>query len=344
MQCWGVTISYLIISGNLMPQVLASVVHAMGFHTDSVPEVLYSKFLWTVLVLVCISPFCFVRQLHSMSIVGYINMGAVAYLLLIMSYFAIFASSTSHMPEKGSIHAVLLSFDTIRTFPIMMFAYTCAQNIISVYRELDNCTLKRANTVTVSSVSASAMVYLFVGLVGYATFGSHAADNIISMYPDKSLFVGFGKLAVVFLALTSYPVQLYPSRASFISLWRYWQRDAVRLPETMDEQAHLVPSGTGSRTSTYRPLSTWSWNALTLGMMLSGITVALAVDDLSIVLGFVGSIGSSIVSFILPSVIYCCIFANGQRTINYSLSMVLGAYGVIVMIVALAANIHKLLT
>ena len=47
-----------------------------------------------------------------------------------------------------------------------------------------------------------------MGIIGYTCFGSAVSDNIIAMYPDDSLFVSFGKLSVIILILSSYPVQV----------------------------------------------------------------------------------------------------------------------------------------
>ncbi|MTV94462.1 hypothetical protein GM529_14360, partial [Streptococcus pneumoniae] len=80
------------------------------------------------------------------------------------------------------------------------------------YKELYNSTLERTSIVTFTSGLSCAFVYLFVGLVGYFSFGAHVGNNVMAMYPDQGLFVGLGKLCVVLLAVTSYPMQLYPSR------------------------------------------------------------------------------------------------------------------------------------
>ena len=142
----------------------------------------------------------------------------------------------------GPVVAVKWGKEALRTFPIILFAYTCSQNIIPVYNELYNSTLERTSIVTFTSVLSCAFVYLFVGLVGYFSFGAHVGNNVMAMYPDKGLFVGLGKLCVVLLAITSYPMQLYPSRASLLSLSRSWSyKPTIRTNEDGTEVVPLLP-------------------------------------------------------------------------------------------------------
>lgn len=51
-QCFGVGISYLMICGHLMPQVVLSFAQSLNFEADSVPGLLLSKPLWILVSLV----------------------------------------------------------------------------------------------------------------------------------------------------------------------------------------------------------------------------------------------------------------------------------------------------
>lgn len=322
-KCFGVTISYLIICGHLMPQVMKSLVHAFGGNASQLPAILESKVFWILVLLAILSPMCYVRELHSMKLIGYLNMAAVGYLLVILTYFAVFPHANSQLSPPGDLHSIRWGMGMIRTFPILVFAYTCAQNIISVYNELKDSTLARSNLVNVISVGCAAITYLFVGLVGYFTFGSRVADNIIAMYPDQGLFVCIGKICVVVLTLSSYPVQLYPSRSSFISLiqtYFYWKATSSLTP---DEHSSLVEHEAPSPAALW-PVTELRWRTLTTILIAVGVLVAVSVDNLSVVLGFVGAVGGTTVSFILPSLIYMRLFHDESRSTMYYSSLALG--------------------
>ena len=322
-KCFGVTISYLIICGNLMPQVMKSLVHAFGSDASQLPTILESKVFWILVLLALLSPMCYVRELHSMKLIGYLNIGAVGYLLLILTYFAISPHANAQLPPAGELHAIRWGMGMVRTFPILVFAYTCAQNIISVYNELQDSTLERSNLVNVVSIGFSAITYLFVGLIGYLTFGSSVADNIIAMYPDQGLFVCIGKICVIILTLSSYPVQLYPSRASFISLIQTYVFWRTRISTAPDEHSSLVDRESQSPANVW-PVTEWRWRIITTVLIVVGVIIAVCVDNLSVVLGFVGAIGGTTVSFILPSLIYLHLFHEESHSTMYILSLVLG--------------------
>lgn len=278
-----------------MPQVVKSLVRSLGGSASSIPGFFLSYTVWTFSMLLLISPICFYRRLNSLSFAGYLNMFAVAYLLVIM---LVYMMLPSFEPARGEIRAFVWSWDAIRTLPILVFAYTCAQNIMPVYHELHDSTVKRSSIVSFVSVSLSALVYLIVGFVGYSTFGTNVEDNIIAMYPDHNLFVCLGKLSVVCLTLTSYPMQLHPSRASIYNLLAHIRvhPDPATLPQ---EQLSLLDEERRPPRLIHAEITTLHWNAVTVLMMLSGVTVALLIQDLTLVLGLVGSIGSTTISFIV---------------------------------------------
>lgn len=87
-------------------------------------------------------------------------MVAVAYLLAIMVYFAAAPGSLKEVPTGGDARALVLSFGTLRALPIIVFAYTCAQNIISIFNESKDPSIRSTMLVTSTSIGVSAVVYL----------------------------------------------------------------------------------------------------------------------------------------------------------------------------------------
>lgn len=324
-----------------MPQVVLSIWTSLGFASKRVPQFLVNKNLWYLVMVACMIPICSVRRLKSLSFIGYLNMMAVAYIGLIMALYMIVPSAWKQLPDASHIVAVRWSRESLRKFPIILFAYTCSQNIIPIYNELYNSTLERTSIVTFTSIFSSAFVYLFVGLTGYFTFGSNVSDNVIAMYPDKSLFVGLGKLCVVLLALTSYPMQLHPSRASLLSLSRSWSyKPTVRVnADGMEEEVPLLMEDSASLVDSMP--SHWFYG-LTIVEIVSSAAIAMLVDDLSIVLGFVGALGSTTISFIVPAYLYCMLHGSERQPWLYRASLVLASWGVVVLLVALCANVSKL--
>lgn len=345
MQCFGVGVSYLMITGHLMPQVVLNFAQALGFAATGVPAFLQSQSLWTIASLVAVGTFftyagpaCFYRKLNELRIVGYLNMAAVLYLLAILLYYFFSKSDRAALPSRGDVSAILFSIDVLRTFPILVFAYTCAQNILPVYCELKDATVKRTQMVTSISIGTSALVYIAVATLGYAMFGSNVGDNIIAMYPAWSLFVSFGKLSVIALTLTSYPMQLYPCRASLINMLEI---KVNMLVENDSEHAVLVPGSSEADPVTHHEVDNQRWWVITLALMGVGLLVSMTVDDLSIILGIVGALGSTTISFILPAILYLRLYHDERNTLTSKAAYVLGVWGTIVLVLALTVNLSR---
>lgn len=92
-------------------------------------------------------------------------------------------------PEPGEIHLIYFTHNFISTFPIQVFAYTCAQNVsilsvlcvsyahfwlqlFPIYNELASNTQERMNIVIGSSIGGAAVTYEIIAVFGYLTFGT----------------------------------------------------------------------------------------------------------------------------------------------------------------------------
>jgi amino acid permease len=275
---------------------------------------------------------------------------------------------------------VAFSYHTISIFPVFVFAFTCAQNMLPVYNELLQNHEGRVNSAIVSSIGTGACVYLIVGVLGYLSFGSNVGDNIIAMYPSTSLFVCLGRVSIIVLTLFSYPLQVHPCRASLDKVFsrpaRHQQildaaasasllgsdaceQDGSLEPYQDDHDAdangfndaaggmYPLPPASASVAGTLvdddDEIPLGKWCLMTAGILSTTFVISLLVDDLSIILGFVGSVGSTTISFILPGVLYASLFADEPRSRLRTAALVLAAWGCGVLVVALSANVVKLM-
>ena len=314
-QCYGVCISYLMISGRLAPQVVSSFARTLHYSHADIPSFLLTQSVWIFVFALALVPVCLARRLHSIRFAGYVNILAVVYLLVIMLYYLLAPGALKELPTGGDVSAVVFSSEMLRAVPVVVFAYTCAQNVLPVYNELQDDSEKTADLVTSVSVGASAAVYLVVALVGYVSFGSAVSDNIIAMYPDTGLFVCFGKLSVIALTLTSYPVQMHPARASVYKLLYPNGVPVSEVGASLEDGAaterenapgEQTPLVGGDAPRTIRG-SVARWETITLILMVTSVGVSLLVSDLSLVLGIVGAIGSTTISFIVRTLAATCI-------------------------------------
>ncbi|ODO01936.1 vacuolar amino acid transporter 5 [Cryptococcus wingfieldii CBS 7118] len=352
-KCFGVSVSYLIICKTLLPQVcqtVAQIVH----HPLAEDSILLASHFWLFVWLVIITPLSFMRTLDSLRFTSQIALLTVVYLVLVVVGWFIFKGPS---PQRGEVVFFKLSSNSLSSFPVQIFAYTCSQNLFPIYNELKDKTQKRMNTVIGTSIGSAIVVYQIIGLFGYLTFGSIVSGNVISMYPATTLLVAVGRLGIVLLVGLSYPLQVLPCRSSLRHLTHSFFKHheaaggvdessfsrRVRDEEESEEgeegeEDALVPKGHGQVKHEMPPAQ---FIALTLGILFFGFLIAYNVHELEVVLAFVGSTGSTIISFILPGFFYFRLFRDEPGSTKWW-ALFLGIYGIGVMVFCLTFNVLNL--
>ncbi|KAF9047146.1 hypothetical protein BDZ89DRAFT_978893 [Hymenopellis radicata] len=328
-KCFGVSISYLIIIKGLMPNVVASLYHDILPGTP-VPGWALSGRNWITLFMIPLVPLAFLRHLHSLRHTSYIALFSVGYLILIVitSYFW----PLEDMPEPGEVHFVHFTPSFVSTFPVQVFAFTCAQNLFPLYNELKSNTQSRMNIIVGTSIGTATLTYEVIAVFGYLTFGSKVGANIIAMYPSTSVFIAVGQLAIVVLVLFSYPLQVHPCRNCLDKVFHAGQVKSDDHEDSNDEHAVV-------------DMSSLKHSILTAAIVINGFAIAYFVDDLQMVLSFVGSTGSTTLSFILPGLFYWKLTRNDEsvKTLN-SLALALMIYGCFIFVFCLGFNIYSVVS
>ncbi|KAL0577289.1 hypothetical protein V5O48_004682 [Marasmius crinis-equi] len=267
-KCFGVSISYLIIIKGLMPNVVASLYHDLTPSGTEPPEWALSGRIWISLFMVVLLPLAFLRRLDSLRHTSYIALFSVAYLVIIVvrCYFW----PLKNMPERGEVYWVNFTPKFISTFPVQVFAFTCAQNLFPIFNEVKGNTQKRLNMVIGTSIGSAVVTYEIIAVLGYLTFGSKVGANIIAMYPSTSVFVAVGQLAIVILVLFSYPLQVHPCRNC---LDKVFHAGEVAPPPEQGEDAEDLDHASHDMTP-------FKHTMLTLAIVGAGFAIAYFVDDL----------------------------------------------------------------
>jgi amino acid permease len=175
------------------------------------------------------------------------------------------------------------------------------------------------NLVIFTSIFSATATYEIIALFGYLTFGSKVGPNIIAMYPSTTLFIAIGQFAIVIMVMFSYPLQVHPCRGCMDKVIGGAKKtvqppSATQSIEEDEEAEALDPHGSHGKMSTTKHV------VLTSAIVGLGFAIAYFVDDLQLselgrfdpgictnvnaVLSFVGSTGSTTISFILPGLFY----------------------------------------
>lgn len=98
------------------------------------------------------------------------------------------------IPSRGEVHLVHFTPNFVTTFPVQVFAFTCAQNVgqyflfwtvllillfqlFPIYNELKNNSQARMNAMIGGSIGTATVVYEVIAVFGYLTFGSKVGGD-----------------------------------------------------------------------------------------------------------------------------------------------------------------------
>ena len=189
--------------------------------------------------------------------------------------------------------------------------------MFSILNELVQPTPLRTTTVVTSSIGTAAAIYILVAITGYLSFGSNVLGNIVAQY-TPSVASTIGRAAIVVLVMFSYPLQVHPCRASVDAVVK-WRPARSSSSRSRGREGAGSPSrsallgGTSTTQSapkaltkpaTAEEMSEIRFALITTAIILLSYTVAMTVSSLDKVLAYVGSTGSTSISFILPGLFY----------------------------------------
>lgn len=118
-----------------MPQVITSFAKALDRH-DQLSPFLLDRSFWIFAAMTLLSPLCFLRRLDSLRHTSYLSLIAVFYLVIIVIFYTI-PAKRSHLPTPGPIYLIHIDGHHILSiFPVFIFAFTCAQNMLPVHNEI----------------------------------------------------------------------------------------------------------------------------------------------------------------------------------------------------------------
>ncbi|KAI8867486.1 hypothetical protein GQ42DRAFT_164757 [Ramicandelaber brevisporus] len=361
---------------------------------------LASQGFWTTMGVVSVAPLAFFKRLDSLKNVSVVALASVVYVVCMVIVF--FLDPARVPPPPGSISwAKLDARAFLESLPIFVFGFTCHQNIFTVHNELRNNSARSTTSVTWISISAALSAYVTVATLGYLTFGDAVLSNLILMYDGSGstvarIGIAVGRIAIAILVLSSFPLQAHPCRASinkvicslfpgiddepdYRTLSQSGASSVAGLDSDGDNESDTSSinsiASTASTTSTTsfstrKPLQAMAdiphrrFVLITLSILLGTYFIAMVSSNISTVMAFVGSTGSTTVSFILPGLFYVKLsrerdaldaagvevgLATGaqmrrrrRRKIRRLVAKLLVIYGVAVMVVCLTMNILKL--
>ncbi|KAG9258520.1 transmembrane amino acid transporter protein-domain-containing protein [Emericellopsis atlantica] len=298
-KCFGVGVSYMIIIGDLMPGVV------MGFidNAEKSPY-LVDRHFWITAFMLLVIPLSFLKRLDSLKYTSIVALISIGYLIVLVIYH--FHVDPHAAPENVRVIQWAGAVETLSALPVVVFAYTCHQNMFSIMNEIKDNSQPSIIRVIGSSIGLAGIIYIVVSITGYLTFGNDVVANIVSMYPT-GVASTIGKAAIVVLVLFSIPLQVHPCRASLDAVLKWRPNRNSRNAQTNARAGSPMLTASGApRNDLGGPaaMSDGRFALLTAIILTLAYITALSVNSLDRMLAFVGSTGSTSISFILPGLFY----------------------------------------
>jgi amino acid permease len=142
--------------------------------------------------------------------------------------------------DFGSMMLPKSSWDVIRAFPIIIFAFSCQPNVCSIYQELipadapcdaSNAFIIKSKQTAMRRITRNGILlcmtlYLGIGLFGYLDFTSNTLDNILNNYCIQKSHDALMIAASVFVAVAvvvAFPFNILPARVTLKLILERWR-------------------------------------------------------------------------------------------------------------------------
>lgn len=219
-----------------------------------------------------------------------------------------------------------VSSGTLVLMNMLCVAFLAHYNSINYAEELDNPTAARYRTAVSAGFGVSMLVFLTMMMAGYHLFGTTAQPLVLNNFPLTA-----DKLAIVARAATGvaitfgYPLMFSGLKSSLFSLIDTFS--ASKTTENMKTQqkrprwnplstpasVHSSPVDVKEKTAVERLSPTIKYLAIQVtSAVIMGIAMKCSEEDVSVVLGIVGSVLGCFVAYILPGLLKIAL--QRQRT------------------------------
>ncbi|ETN86213.1 transmembrane amino acid transporter protein [Necator americanus] len=280
-------VAFLVVIGDLGPHIVADYLELEA------PTQRLRTLVMVVVMLLVIFPLCLIKDLGKFSVIS--SFAVLFYAIFVVRM--ILEAVPSLWDGKWSIHVVWWRPEGFLTcLPIVCMAMSCQTQLFCVMDCIRDSTVSRVDAVVSGAINFCSAMYAGVGLFGYVAFFMRDLHGDVLVELESSFFTQLLKLAFLLSIAISIPLMLFPARIALFNL--------VLRPSNCE-----LPVSNAMRFSTF--------HVLTFVILLFNLTIALLIPNVEFVLGLTGSLIGSLVSIVIPSILYLAVAKNKT---HYSVS------------------------
>eukprot|EP00428_Durinskia_dybowskii_P028248 CAMPEP_0170249956 /NCGR_PEP_ID=MMETSP0116_2-20130129/24790_1 /TAXON_ID=400756 /ORGANISM="Durinskia baltica, Strain CSIRO CS-38" /LENGTH=653 /DNA_ID=CAMNT_0010500883 /DNA_START=74 /DNA_END=2035 /DNA_ORIENTATION=+ len=188
--------------------------------------------LVVTLAAVLLAPMCYKGSLSALRFLCFASVGSVVMVGIILGVKAVTSLGHRHEieimdPDKSSRaldFSVTLTLwpetflKALYVVPMFGVSFLCHFNALPTHQELQRPTRQRMQRVLKLSMCFTTLLYLFVGISGYAWAGSCTCGNILLNFARDDPAVALGRVALGLVLMMNFPLLVQPCRNTLFRL------------------------------------------------------------------------------------------------------------------------------
>ncbi|KAL7547494.1 hypothetical protein ACHAWF_010788 [Thalassiosira exigua] len=231
--------------GIWSPVVMEGVALLRGghYHREGGVVTLLQDAIVLLALLIVTMPLLLKKDLTSLRHICYVGFFSIAILCAAMIYRDVDGNARRPGRFRSNVRWVAGSAtDVLSALPIILQAFLCSFNIISVSCSLVNPTRDRVKKVIREAVFLSFLLMYAFGVAGYLFAYDETRGNVLLNFNPNDEVILLGRVGCGITTLFALPMNLLPTREALISLAAQIEEARARRREatTSEERRHLV--------------------------------------------------------------------------------------------------------
>ena len=271
----GVVIALFVFLGDFVPPVIDS----LGFDVPT------DRSLCIIVCCLGAIPFAFPSKLSALQNITPISTISLIVTALVVAY----RTSSMHLvipPESADLDLCIFSTQLLKCFSIVVSAFICHTNVVSVATELVDPSYKRSTKITFRAVCIQLVFYLLIAVCGYISFGKSVEQNFIKNYSYSDKLITLCRILLALTIFFGLPLNTNPTAKALVNI--LFEKDGL-LIEVEDPMRKL---------------------RITIGVavLIIGAIVSLFVPGIADVVGILGGSFGTLIMLVFPAIIYASVF------------------------------------
>eukprot|EP00764_Aduncisulcus_paluster_P013704 gnl/Carplike_NY0171/7358_a10157_174.p1 GENE.gnl/Carplike_NY0171/7358_a10157_174~~gnl/Carplike_NY0171/7358_a10157_174.p1 ORF type:complete len:369 (+),score=96.83 gnl/Carplike_NY0171/7358_a10157_174:104-1108(+) len=271
------------------------------------------QFCLAIIAILILFPLSMLQRIDFLKYTSFASLVCVIFVIVVVLVYWLMAmagsveSSISTEPvvwAKGGIDVFLAA-------PLLGVSYTAHYNVLNIYNEMSNRSHKKFSPVISSSVIIVSITYLLMSIPGYLTWRDDTPSNILDIYPNSFIPATLARLALAITISFSYPLVQFALKLVILRIVGFNNASSAKRPY------HIM---------------------ISIFVLIIAVTLAMFVDDISIVTSFSGSLFGTNIVFTIPALFF---FTIRKDTKSRVIAVIVAVVGVFFCVVGFWNAIRK---